>query len=166
MIGVRFVYMDRPSALGMERPRFRAPYSQTLRLLDRELRAIDAKQVTILAGFRLVRSDGWPYSSARPEHPACMVQFQQRNQILVFRAAKYAKFEDNLRAIALSLEALRAVDRYGAVQGEQYRGFAQIEAPAAMTREDRIRNLRDHAATDGERSAAQAALDRIQAVHP
>jgi hypothetical protein len=36
-----------------------------------------------------------------------------------------------LRAIGLALEALRAVDRYGVTRNnEQYKGWAQIEAPA------------------------------------
>jgi uncharacterized protein (DUF58 family) len=40
---------------------------------------------------------------------------------------RYEDWKDNLRAIALSLEALRAVDRYGVTRGnEQYRGWTQI----------------------------------------
>jgi hypothetical protein len=49
-----------------------------------------------------------------------------------FEQKRYTTFDDNLRAIALSLEALRAVDRYGVTKrGEQYKGFAQLPAPEA-----------------------------------
>lgn len=43
----------------------------------------------------------------------------------VFATDQYEKWEHNVRAIALTLEALRAVDRYGATQGRQYAGFMQ-----------------------------------------
>jgi hypothetical protein len=36
-----------------------------------------------------------------------------------------------VHAVALSLEALRAVDRYGVMRGRQYDGFKAIAAPAA-----------------------------------
>lgn len=44
-------------------------------------------------------------------------------------------WQANARAIALGLNALRAVDRYGITRtGEQYRGWAQIEAaPGPIT---------------------------------
>ena len=45
---------------------------------------------------------------------------------------RFDNWKDNLRAIALSLEALRMVDRYGVtVKGEQYRGWTQLPAAPA-----------------------------------
>lgn len=131
MIDARFVFLERPAKLPMQRSRFEATYPQTLKQLERELKHLYARQVTIQAGFRQVRNDGWPYSSAKPEHPACVLQFQSKGQPLLFKASKYDTFEANLRSIALTLEALRAVDRYGVVEGEQYAGFKQIAAPGA-----------------------------------
>ena len=45
-------------------------------------------------------------------------------------------WKHNVRAIALTLKALRDVDRYGASSsGEQYRGYRQIESsPSVMSR--------------------------------
>jgi len=44
--------------------------------------------------------------------------------------AKLDGWQANVRAIALSLEKLRAVDRYGVTRrGEQYAGWRAIEAP-------------------------------------
>jgi hypothetical protein len=134
MIDARFVFLERPAKLPMQRSRFEATYAQTLKQLERELKHLQARQVTIQAGFRQVRNDGWPYAAARPEHPACVLQFQSKGQPLLFKASKYDTFEANLRSIALTLEALRAVDRYGVVEGEQYAGFKQIgdgKTPAA-----------------------------------
>ncbi len=44
-----------------------------------------------------------------------------------------ADWQHNVRAIALTLEALRAVDRYGATEtGQQYAGFKALPAGRAM----------------------------------
>jgi hypothetical protein len=46
---------------------------------------------------------------------------------LSYPCDKFSHWQDNLRAIALSMEALRKVDRYGVTRGgEQYRGFAAL----------------------------------------
>jgi hypothetical protein len=59
------------------------------------------------------------------------------NNPLSFPCDRYHDHEDNIRAIALSLEALRAVDRYGVTKrAEQYAGFKAIEAPKRWTVED------------------------------
>jgi hypothetical protein len=112
---------------------FSAPYGKTMELLDRELQKLGAKGVVVQANLRAnqIRQDGWPYADARPRDPGVILNFRTAaNVSLSFPCRTYSGFEDNLRAIALSLEALRAVDRYGVTQSaEQYRGWKQIEAP-------------------------------------
>lgn len=168
MISVRFVYMPRPAkGLLFMRSQFRGSYGKTLKDLERELDHLDAHAITIQAGFPndKIRNDGWPYSSARPEHPGVVLQFQKKKDVLTFRSLKFATFEENLRAIALTMDALRRVDRYGVVEGEQYQGFKQIAAPAAtveQTKLDKLIQVRDRAGTEGERQAAQAAIDRMR----
>jgi len=133
MIDARFVYMERPANLPMRKAKFGVTYSRCLAHLERELKHLGAKQVTFQAGYRQVKNDGWPYASTRPEHPACTLQFLDRKGTqLTFKASAYSTFESNLRAITLTLEALRAVDRHGVVEGEQYAGFAQLPAPGAV----------------------------------
>ena len=49
---------------------------------------------------------------------------------LRYPAHRFHGWQDNVRAIALALEALRKVDRYGITQrGEQYAGWKQLPAP-------------------------------------
>ncbi len=165
MINARFVYMPRPAkGLLFLRSPFRATYGKTLKDLERELDHLDAHAITIQAGFpsEKIRNDGWPYSSARPEHPGVVLQWQKGKDVFTFRSVKFATFEENLRAIALTMDALRRVDRYGVVEGEQYQGFKQIAAPAADSRLEKLVRLRDNAATKGERQAAQSAIDRLR----
>lgn len=137
MIDLRFVPMDRPDKVANKTSTFKSTYSQTLDLLESELNKLGAKLITIQAGYSLpdIRNDGWPRAAAKPSHPACALQLVDRRGLqLVFRSHKFCTFESNLRAIALTLESLRAVDRYGVVEGEQYSGFRQLAAPEPLTR--------------------------------
>lgn len=116
---------------------FKAPWSATLDLLDRELRHLRARDVIIECGLLPsdIRIDGWPRSNARePMHPGVAVHFEIPGIGHVRYATDTCRFwQHNVRSIALGLEALRAVDRYGITQGrEQYRGFAQLPAAVPM----------------------------------
>ncbi|QUW18867.1 hypothetical protein [Agrococcus sp. Marseille-Q4369] len=117
-----------------ERSRFDSPMSATMDTLRRELWHLSAKnaalQVAIPASaFRL---DGYPRSTAKAEHPGVILTLDSKHGALSYPCDTFDRWEDNLRAIALALEALRKVDRYGVTKrGEQYRGFLAIEATAA-----------------------------------
>jgi hypothetical protein len=114
---------------------FKAGYARTLDDIEREIGKLSGKSIVIQIDVepRDIRNDGWPRSSARPKSPGVVVSFASTKGNLSFACDTYTAWEDNLRAIGLTMESLRAVDRYGATQGnEQYRGFAQIEAPAAI----------------------------------
>lgn len=111
---------------------FRASYSQTVGVLGDELRAVQASAVVVqLAVDRTeLRNDGKLRASARPSHPGVIVSFTSHKLGKVrFACDRFLWWEDNLRAIALGMRALRAVDRYGITSdGEQYAGFRAIEA--------------------------------------
>ena len=116
-----------------KRAPFRIGYAERLNLLEHELAKLSAKDIVIQAQFQAkdIRNDGWPRSSARPSGPAIVVSFKGSKGPLCFPCDRYDSWEDNLYAIALSLEALRAVDRHGVTQNaEQYKGWAQLPAPA------------------------------------
>lgn len=119
--------------------RFRVSYNATLRDLEYELQHLRAKDIVIQADFQLhdIRNDGWPRSNARrPVDPGVIVSFQAPAGALSFPCDRYSAWEDNLRAIALSLEALRAVDRYGVTrQAEQYKGWKALP-PASASNEE------------------------------
>jgi hypothetical protein len=109
---------------------FRLGYSATIKLLDRELRMIGSKDpVVIEAGFRddEIRMDGLPRANARPVDPAIVVSFESQFGPLRYGCDAFTWYEANLRAIALALEALRKVDRYGVTKrGEQYQGWKAL----------------------------------------
>jgi len=121
--------------------KFKASLSSTLELLDREiwhLTATPAQEesaellIAIPAGGSLWRLDGRPRAHAVPEHPGVIFSLDSKHGHLSYPCDTFTTWQDNLRAIALALEALRKVDRYGVTKrGEQYRGFLALEAAAA-----------------------------------
>lgn len=129
---------------------FAAPLSTTLQQLERELRAVGALEQELLIAIppEQFRRDGQPRADARALHPGVVLQFRTDLGRLAYPCDSFTSWQDNLRAITLSLEALRKVDRYGVTaHGEQYRGFLALEAPAAepsafATAEDAERWLR------------------------
>lgn len=125
-----------PGALTVRRQRsnFASTLSATMEVLRRELRQLGAQnarlQIAIdAAAFRL---DGKPRATAKPEHPGIILTLDSKHGPLSYPCDTYTTWQDNLRAIALALEALRKVDRYGVTRnGEQYRGFLALESTAA-----------------------------------
>lgn len=102
--------------------------------LERELRQLDVRYnapVVIEAGYseHEIRNDGQPRANARPHDPAIIISFESRHGPLRYGCDTYDDHLANLRAIALALEALRAVDRYGVTKrGEQYQGWKALPA--------------------------------------
>lgn len=117
-----------------ERSRFDSTMTSTMATLRRELEALGARDVALqvaipASAFRL---DGYPRSTAKAEHPGIILTLESKHGALSYPCDTFDRWEDNLRAIALALEALRKVDRYGVTRrGEQYRGFLALDATAA-----------------------------------
>ena len=110
----------------------RAGWDQTLRDLEREVEMLGGDDVLIGVGLeaRDIRLDGRPRADARAmSHPGVEVSFDSRYGRLTYATDVFTDWQDNLRAVAKGLEALRAIDRWGvAKRGEQYAGFAMLTA--------------------------------------
>jgi hypothetical protein len=122
---------------------FEVKYAKLFDDLERELRHLGAKDIIIQAYFRReqIRNDGWPRSSERPSEPGIVLSFINRqSQEIAFPCDTYTAWESNLRAISLTLTALRSIDRYGVTQhNEQYKGWAKLpQAPVKMTVKDAL----------------------------
>ena len=136
MIDLRFKPLPKwPGTLSQSRDAFKTTYSRTLDLLEYELGKLRATQIIIEAGFSLkqIGNTGWPLGKETPSyHPGVVLYFTGKNGAMRFPAGTYARWQANVHALALTLESLRAIDRYGVTHGEeQYRGFAAIAAPGA-----------------------------------
>lgn len=131
---------------------FRASWSDTLEMLGREVGMLDGQRVVVGIDIRDqdLRIDGRLRANARPaETDAVELAFDSKHGPLLYRCDQYVKrsyyragmesWQHNVRAIAMTLQALRAVDRYGAARsGEQYRGYRALpsgrgDASSGMT---------------------------------
>lgn len=126
-----------------QRSPFSAPWPSTLDLLDRELYFLDAENIVFQVALREedFRRDGQPRANARASHPGVVLAFDSKYGPLKYATDTFTDFQANVRAIALGLEALRKVDRYGITKrGEQYTGWKQLPpsggSTSTMTAED------------------------------
>ena len=120
-----------PTYQRRSRATFKAGWTNTLEMLEDELDKLKAKDIVIEAMLRPedIRIDGWPRSSANPSHPGIILSFASKHGPLRYLTDRHEFWQHNLRAIALGLGALRAVDRYGITErGEQYVGWKAIPA--------------------------------------
>lgn len=161
-------------ASARERSRFTATWTDTTSLLERELDHLHARRLVMELDVREqdIRNDGQVRANARPMSDAVVLAFESQHGPLQYRSDIYNTvawgargapvWQHNVRAIALTLESLRAVNRYGATShGEQYRGFKAIGAgyglaPTSMTTDLAATVLRDEA---GDRATFSTAAN-------
>lgn len=146
------------------RSNFSAGLPATLQLLTTELHMLSrrggrpAPSVLQIAlrdeDFRI--TDGMPRASAVPSMPGVILHIEANVGPLSYPCDTFDRWHDNLRAIALGLEALRKVGRYGITPGhEQYAGWKalpqQPETPTftAEQAEQFLREFVHGPATDG-----------------
>jgi hypothetical protein len=139
---------------GDRRAPFKASYPKTVDLLKAELTRVSARRVAIQSGHYGddIRNDGLPRVNARrPRFPGVSLSFEkwipngQKNdlgqalgtyELLEFPCATFNDWEDNLRAIALTLKSIRETKKYGVGRvdrDQHYEGFKhkRVEARTA-----------------------------------
>lgn len=153
---------------------FSAGWTNTLARLHRELDHLGAEAVVVQADFSEddLRLDGMPRANARiPSHPGVILNFESRHGPLQYATDTHEFWQHNVRAIALGLEALRAVDRYGITRsGEQYKGWRQLTAGSGLTsREqaiDLLQRLTGFVDTTPDPNYRQAYKAALKKAHP
>ena len=165
---------------------FSAKWTATAALLKRELAqlGVDDAIVEIDVREQDLRNDGWIRSNARPSSDRVILSFEMpdvgwlRYPCDRFRGRPWngiPGWQANLRAIALGLEALRKVDRYGITsQHEQYRGFRALPSgnQPTTTREEAARilaqqsRMAEHEILRSGEVAKLAAADALKTTHP
>jgi hypothetical protein len=121
---------------------FTASFRDTVEILATELRLLRAKHIVLQVALdeRMIRLDGFPRADARASHPGVILSFDSKWGPLQYASDEFTKWEDNLRGIAKSMEALRLVDRYGvSKKGEQYRGWRAL--PTGGSGDDPVQSL-------------------------
>lgn len=113
------------------RSMFDTAWSKTERTLLVEIGHLNGRDVIIEVDVTEleIRNDGRIRANARPSTPGVRVAFTSKHGPLTYATDQFNHWQDNVRAIALGLMALRAVDRYGITKNaEQYAGYKAIGA--------------------------------------
>jgi hypothetical protein len=122
---------------------FKADWDATLKLLTRELDYLDAVDIVMETAHpgSALRLDGTVRASgANPDHPGVIISFGSKFGPLRYFSDAFPLWRANVRAIALGLEHLRTLERYGiSGRGEQYTGFAKLTAAKLAMTPDRAR---------------------------
>lgn len=140
----------RPETRSRGHSPFGSTYSATRSLLDRELRMLGARNVVLQIDVREqdLRLDGELRANARPQGPRVALAFDSQHGPLRYYCDRWRDWQDNLRGIALGLEAQRKLERYGITsRGEQYTGWKALGTGlamgAGMTRTEAAKMLAD-----------------------
>jgi hypothetical protein len=124
---------------------FKATWFDALELLAREVEFLGGTDVVLEVDVTdsQIRVDGGVYANAKAASPAVRVAFNSQVGPLVYATDRFVHrarwmrrpgymvqdWQHNVRAIALGLEGLRKVDRYGITQRhQQYAGFKALPA--------------------------------------
>lgn len=176
----------RPPAARRDSP-FAAAWPRTLTDLDREARHLGADRVVIRLAYppHAIRLDGslrGDYARRLPSHPGVVVVLDtETHGSLSYSTDAFTEWRQNVRAIALGLDALRRVERYGiADRGEQYAGWKELGSgvalgrPAPLTLTEAAALLADAqgvaadlvlTSSEGARAAYRAALKLLHPDH-
>lgn len=123
---------------------FKSSWTSTTALLRREVDMIGARVDTeivlqVQTTDYWLRKDGGIRAEAKVTGDGVIVSFDSAHGPLRYACDQFTGrwgtpgWQANVRAIALGLEALRKVDRYGvSKRGEQYTGFTALPAGRAM----------------------------------
>lgn len=160
-----------------ERSPFSARWPQTRDLLLREADHLGAHLVVVELDLTRVdlRQDGEIRANARLGSGKVRVSLDSRHGPMRLASDRYhagaLSWQANARAVALTLEALRTVERYGAVHSaEQYAGFLALPVSLALgdftSADEALRWLRDVSGVGPGETSRVAYRTAARVMHP
>lgn len=114
------------------------------RLLD-ELRKMGARYVVISTDVPL-RRDGLPYADGDPKDPGVAVYFDLDGEQHVLACDRWDRVRMNTQALALTVDALRGLERWGStdIMRRAFSAFEMLAAPIVTPRSWReVLDIRD-----------------------
>jgi hypothetical protein len=112
--------------------RFESSVGNTLDLLDSEMRLLKAQRAAVEISIdpRELRAIGVPFAAYKAKDPAVVLKYvDEQGVAITMPCDTFFSWQENLRAIALTVRNLRKCEDYGAVRrGQQFRGFAALPA--------------------------------------
>lgn len=116
-----------PRAVSRESSRFKATVPSALKFLEEEVRR--------LGGKNLVVSSNCSLGNFRPSDPGVCAYFTYQGINAAIPCDRWKTAEENLHAIAKTIESMRGIERWGAknMLKAAFTGFAALPAPGNTT---------------------------------
>lgn len=118
-----------------ERSKFEASFARSRDEVVRQVQLLVgrySKSNLIISTNIALRRDGLPLANQRqPDDPGVAIYFTYRKKQVCFACDRWQKVEDNMHAIALTIDALRGINRWGTgdMVEAAFRGFEALPAP-------------------------------------
>lgn len=112
-----------------EKARFKVTLAEAVEDLLAELDKMGASNIVITSGLP-TRQDGLPYSTGNCDDPGVAVYFVLGDKEHVFPCDRWDRPAANIRAIGLTIQSMRGIERWGAVGmvSRAIGGFAALPA--------------------------------------
>lgn len=145
-------------------PKFETAFTRDRDSVIRQLRMRGGGHIVITSDLP-TRADGLPYANARCDDPGIAVYWIQGGHEHTIACDRWRRVEQNLRAVEMSLEALRGLDRWGASEMVEraFAGFAAL--PPAPSQKRPWREVLGLSPLEGLFSAAKAKHREMIRVH-
>lgn len=103
-------------------------------LLLKELALLRATEIVISSNVA-IRRDGLPYAGQKVEDPGVVLYFKRNGQDVAIPCDRWTTVDSNLRAIGMTVEAIRGMERWGTNQmvNATFQGFAALPANVIVT---------------------------------
>jgi hypothetical protein len=121
----------RPRAHCRERSQFKTTPGAAVQDVRREVRMLGGKDLVISTNIEL-RKDGFPRADRSPPiDRGVAIYFKLKGKPMSFACDRWDRVEHNMRAIALTIGALRGIERWGSgsMVEQAFTGFAALPAP-------------------------------------
>jgi len=137
---------------GRESARFKTTLGKAIQNVQREVDLLWGRDLVISSNLPL-RKDGVPMArSGYIGEVGVAVYFILKKKPMCFACDRWDKVEDNMQAVAKTIEALRGIERWGSGQmvEQAFTGFAALPAPEQPWQ---VLGLDSHATKDQVREA-------------
>ena len=119
-----------------QRSRFKTGFGAAVRAVVAELARLGARNSVVSTNVP-VRRDGLPLASAkRVDDPGVAVFFRYKDKPMVFACDRWDRAEDNIWAVAKTIEAMRGIERWGSgdMTDTAFSGFQALPPPGSPTK--------------------------------
>lgn len=109
--------------------------SRVRQLLADEMRKMGVSNYVISSNIA-IRNDGLPYSNQKaPDDPGVVLYFTRKGKDIAISCDKWMHLDSNLRAIGLTVEAIRGMERWGTEEmvDRAFTGFAALPENVIVT---------------------------------